>query len=121
MMPFTEENGYELAPSYANRSYGGIFWRRDVRCLPPCILAVLRAELEVTERHNHSMIVGYVKPSMDSGNRREIEGFSVADIIWTRLFILKGMLPAGWDLLFMEKNIDRRTAALLMRVKLWKP
>lgn len=28
--------------------------------------AVLKAELEVTERHNHSMIVGYVDPSADA-------------------------------------------------------
>ena len=28
--------------------------------------AVLKAELQVEERHNHSMIVGYVKPSMDA-------------------------------------------------------
>ena len=28
--------------------------------------AVLRAELEVTERHNHSMIVTYVDPSADA-------------------------------------------------------
>ena len=28
--------------------------------------AVLLSELEVTERHNHSMIIAYVKPSMDA-------------------------------------------------------
>ena len=28
--------------------------------------AVLKAELQVDERHNHSMIVGYVEPSMDA-------------------------------------------------------
>jgi hypothetical protein len=28
--------------------------------------AVIRAELEITERYNHSMMVGYVQPSMDA-------------------------------------------------------
>ena len=28
--------------------------------------AALNAELEIVERSNHSMIVGYVKPSMDA-------------------------------------------------------
>jgi len=64
--PFTEENGYKLAGSY-NKGLvvetlgGGI-------CQVSSTLynAVLRAELQVDERSNHSMIVSYVDISADA-------------------------------------------------------
>lgn len=64
--PFTEENGYFLAGSYLNgmvvESLGGGI------CQVSSTLynAVLRAELQVNERHNHSMIVSYVDLSSDA-------------------------------------------------------
>lgn len=64
--PFTEENGYYLAGSYLNgmvvESLGGGI------CQVTSTLynAVIRAELEVTERSNHSMIVTYVNLSSDA-------------------------------------------------------
>jgi len=66
MMPFTEENGYELAPSYANGTTVETFGGGICQVSTTLYLAVIRAELEVTERHNHSMIVNYVKPAMDA-------------------------------------------------------
>lgn len=64
--PFTEENGYYLAGSYLNgmvvESLGGGI------CQVSSTLynAVLRAELQVDERFNHSMIVNYVDLSSDA-------------------------------------------------------
>lgn len=64
--PFTEENGYYPAGSYLNgkvvESLGGGICQVSTTLYN----AVLLAELEVTERINHSMIVTYVKPSMDA-------------------------------------------------------
>lgn len=64
--PFTEENGYYMAPSYESgevvETYGGGICQVSTTLY----LAVLRAELEVTERHNHSMQVSYVKVAMDA-------------------------------------------------------
>lgn len=64
--PFTEENGYKLAGSYLNgmvvESLGGGICQVSTTLYN----AVLLAELEVTERYNHSMIISYVKPSMDA-------------------------------------------------------
>ncbi|MCR5654118.1 MAG: VanW family protein [Lachnospiraceae bacterium] len=64
--PFTEENGYYLAGSYSGglvvESLGGGICQVSTTLYN----AVLRAELEVVERHNHSMIVTYVDPSMDA-------------------------------------------------------
>lgn len=66
MVPFTEENGYEPAASYANGTVVESFGGGICQVSTTLYLAVLRAELEVTERYNHSMIVNYVKPSMDA-------------------------------------------------------
>ncbi|MGI6012595.1 MAG: VanW family protein [Ruminococcus sp.] len=66
VVPFDEENGYAPAPSYENGevvdSYGGGICQVSTTLY----MSLLRAELEITERHNHSMIVNYVKPSMDA-------------------------------------------------------
>lgn len=64
--PLNAENGYELAGAYENgttvESYGGGVCQVSTTLYN----AVIRAELEVTERFNHSMLVSYVKPSMDA-------------------------------------------------------
>lgn len=64
--PFTAENGYELAPSYEAGqvvdSYGGGICQVSTTLYN----AVLKAELTVVERHNHTMTVSYVDPSKDA-------------------------------------------------------
>ena len=64
--PFSAENGYEPAPSYEeNRvvdSYGGGICQVSTTLYN----AVLKAELEVTARSNHTMAVSYVDLSKDA-------------------------------------------------------
>ncbi len=64
--PLDAENGYQLAGAYENgqtvESYGGGVCQVSTTLYN----AVLLAELEVTQRSNHSMIVTYVAPSMDA-------------------------------------------------------
>lgn len=64
--PFDAEHGYELAGSYENgttvETYGGGICQVSTTLYN----AVIRAELEITERFNHSMIVSYVDPSADA-------------------------------------------------------
>ncbi len=64
--PFTAENGYELAPSYESGkvvdSYGGGICQVSTTLYN----ALLKAELEIIERHNHTMTVSYVDPSKDA-------------------------------------------------------
>jgi vancomycin resistance protein YoaR len=66
VVPFDEASGYAKAPSYESgevvETYGGGICQVSTTLY----LAVLRAELQVDERHNHSMIVTYVQPSMDA-------------------------------------------------------
>ena len=64
--PFTPENGYELAGSYEENqvvsSYGGGICQVSTTLYN----AVLKSELEVTARSNHTMVVGYVDLSRDA-------------------------------------------------------
>jgi len=64
--PFTEGNGYYLAGSYLNGQVVESFGGGICQVSTTLYNAVLRAELEVTERSNHSMIVTYVDPAMDA-------------------------------------------------------
>lgn len=64
--PFDAEHGYELAGSYENgttvQTYGGGICQVSTTLYN----AVILSELQIDERYNHSMIVNYVKPSMDA-------------------------------------------------------
>ena len=66
VQPFTADNGYYTAPSYASgkvvETYGGGICQVSTTLYN----AVIRAELNVTERFNHSMTVHYVPLSADA-------------------------------------------------------
>lgn len=66
MEPYTEENGYAMASSYESdkvvESMGGGICQVSSTLYNSIILA----ELEVTERYPHSMLVGYVEASKDA-------------------------------------------------------
>lgn len=64
--PFSAENGYEPAPTYEeNRtvdSYGGGICQVSTTLYN----AALKAEMDITARSNHTMMVGYVEPAKDA-------------------------------------------------------
>lgn len=66
VVPFTADNGYELAPSYEAGqvvdSYGGGICQVSTTLYN----AVLKSELQIDSRSNHTMIVTYVDPSKDA-------------------------------------------------------
>ncbi len=66
LVPFTAENGYEPAPSYEENqvveSYGGGICQVSTTLYN----AVLKSELEVLQRSNHTMVVSYVDLSKDA-------------------------------------------------------
>ncbi len=64
--PFTAEEGYELAPSYEAGSVVDSYGGGICQVSTTLYNAVLKAELEVDERHNHTMLVTYVDPSKDA-------------------------------------------------------
>ena len=66
MHPFTTENGYFTAAAYENGRVVDSIGGGVCQIATTLYNAALRAELEITQRQNHSMIVTYVKPSMDA-------------------------------------------------------
>lgn len=64
--PFTKQNGYYMAGSYLNGKVVDSLGGGICQVSTTLYNAVLRAELEVTQRYNHSMIVTYVDPSADA-------------------------------------------------------
>lgn len=64
--PFTEANGYYMAASYISGKVVDSLGGGICQVSSTLYNAVLLAELEVTERHNHSMIVAYMDPSADA-------------------------------------------------------
>lgn len=64
--PFSTANGYYMAGSYLNGQVVDSLGGGICQVSTTLYNAVLLSELEVTERHNHSMIVTYVEPSADA-------------------------------------------------------
>ena len=64
--PFSQANGYYMAGSYLNGKVVDSLGGGICQVSTTLYNAVLQAELDVTERHNHSMIVTYVDPSADA-------------------------------------------------------
>ena len=64
--PFTTQNGYQLAGSYMNGLVVDTLGGGICQVSSTLYNAVLRAELQVDVRQNHSMIVDYVSPSGDA-------------------------------------------------------
>ncbi len=64
--PFTKENGYYMAASYSNGKVVDSLGGGICQVSSTLYNAVLKSELDVTERYNHSMIVAYVDPSADA-------------------------------------------------------
>lgn len=64
--PFSTANGYYMAASYSNGKVVDSLGGGICQVSTTLYNAVLRAELDVTERYNHSMIVAYVDPAADA-------------------------------------------------------
>jgi hypothetical protein len=99
--PFTQENGYELAGAYQNGTTVESFGGGICQVATTLYNAVIRAELEITQRYNHSMLVSYVQPSMDAaiaGNYKDlrfknntdapvyIEGYTSGGILYFNVY-----------------------------------
>lgn len=69
--PFSAEHGYALAPSYAEGSVVDTYGGGICQVSTTLYLAVLQAELQVDQRTCHSMMVGYIEPSMDAAISEE--------------------------------------------------
>lgn len=73
--PFTAENGYYPAPSYESGQVVDTYGGGICQVSTTLYNAVLKAELQVNERHNHTMIVHYVDPSKDAAIAENLMDF----------------------------------------------
>ncbi len=64
--PLTSDNGYKEAPSYMQGQVVDSLGGGVCQVSTTLYNALLRAEMKITERHPHSMIVSYVEPAMDA-------------------------------------------------------
>ncbi|MBO5551793.1 MAG: VanW family protein [Lachnospiraceae bacterium] len=85
--PMTEENGYALAGSYLNGQVVESFGGGICQVSTTLYQAVLRAELQVDERYNHSMVVNYVDHSGDAAIAEGIKDFKFTNNMDTPIYI----------------------------------
>ena len=120
--PFTQENGYELAGAYQNGTTVESFGGGICQVATTLYNAVIRAELEITMRFNHSMQVHYVQPSMDAaiaGNYKDlrfknntdypiyIEGYCSGGIIYFNVYG-KETRPANREVTFESETVSTK-------------
>lgn len=73
--PLTSDNGYLEAPSYAGGQVVDSLGGGVCQVSTTLYNAVLLSELEIVERSPHSMVVSYVKPSMDAAIAGDYKDF----------------------------------------------
>ncbi|MGI6118816.1 MAG: VanW family protein [Bilifractor sp.] len=83
----TKENGFKLAGSYENGSVVDTYGGGICQVSTTLYNAVLRAELEVTERSPHSVTVDYVEPSLDAAIASGSKNFRFVNNLDTPIYI----------------------------------
>lgn len=85
--PYDKEHGYVAAGSYENgqvvETYGGGICQVSTTLYN----AILFAELEVTERYPHSMLVAYVEPSRDAAIAGDVKDLKFKNNYDTPIYI----------------------------------
>ena len=79
LQPFTAENGYKNAATYENGQVVDSIGGGVCQIATTLYNAALQAELEITQRQNHSMIVTYVQPSMDAAIAGTVKDILVSE------------------------------------------
>ncbi|OUQ16489.1 vanomycin resistance protein VanB [Lachnoclostridium sp. An14] len=87
LQPFTRANGYEPAASYENGQVVDSIGGGVCQISTTMYNMALAAELEITQRQNHSMIVTYVKPSMDAAIAGTYKDLKVTNNYSTPIYI----------------------------------
>lgn len=107
--PYDKEHGYVAAGSYENgqvvETYGGGICQVSTTLYN----AILFAELEVTERYPHSMLVAYVKPSRDAAIAGDVKDLKFKNNYDTPIYI-EGYIDDSNQLTFNIYGKDTRKA-----------
>ncbi len=87
LTPFTEENGYMTAATYENGVVVDSVGGGVCQIATTLYNAALLAEMEITQRQNHSMIVTYVPPSNDAAIAGTYKDIKVTNNYDTPLYV----------------------------------
>lgn len=90
MQPFTTANGYATAAAYENGQVVDSVGGGVCQIATTLYNAALFAELEITQRQNHSMIVGYVPPSNDAAIAGTYKDIKVTNPYETPIYVEGG-------------------------------
>ena len=94
LSPFTTANGYYAAASYENGQVVDSIGGGVCQLSTTLYQAALRAELEIVQRQNHSMIVTYVKPSMDAAIAGTVKDLKFTNNYSTPIYV-EGITEGG--------------------------
>lgn len=87
MNPFTTANGYYTAAAYENGQVVDSVGGGVCQISTTLYNASLKAELEIVQRQNHSMIVTYVQPSMDAAIAGTYKDLKVSNNYSTPIYV----------------------------------
>ena len=87
MQPFTIKNGYKMAKAYLYVFFVDSVGGGACQIATTLYQAALRAEVKITERKNHSMIVGYVQPSGDAAIAGDYKDIKVTNNRSTPIYV----------------------------------
>lgn len=108
LSPFTTANGYYAAASYENGRVVDSIGGGVCQLSTTLYQAALRAELEIVQRQNHSMIVTYVKPSMDAAIAGTVKDLKFTNNYSTPIYVEGG--TEGGTLTFTIYGKETRPA-----------
>lgn len=108
MSPFTTENGYFTAAAYENGQVVDSVGGGVCQIATTLYDASLMAELTITQRQNHSMIVNYVKPSMDAAIAGTYKDIKITNPYDTPIYVEGG--TSGRKLTFTIYGKETRPA-----------
>ena len=87
LQPLTTANGYKSAASYENGRVVDSIGGGVCQLATTLYNAALQSELEITQRQNHSMIVTYVKPSMDAAIAGTVKDIKITNNYSTPIYV----------------------------------
>ncbi len=108
MQPFTTANGYATAAAYENGQVVDSVGGGVCQIATTLYNAALLAELEITERENHSMIVTYVPPSRDAAIAGTYKDIKITNPYDTPVYVEAG--TSGRTLTFTIYGKETRPA-----------
>lgn len=108
LTPFTIANGYAAAGSYENGRVVDSIGGGSCQLCTTMYNAALQAEMEITDRQNHSMLVAYVKPSQDAAIAGTIKDLKFKNPYDTPVYIEGGV--SGGTLTFTIYGKETRPA-----------